>query len=779
MRSKTCALVVLSALTVCPLVGKADLTIVKDGEPVVVVVVADVNQKPVRPRAGIAQDDKSAAKILVEWVEKMSGAKLPIVDQVPAGKPAIYVGKAAVQAGLVLDDIDSPSNEGVRIVADDKRALIAGQNGISTVKAVCRFLEELGCCYFMDIGELGKVYPRTKTVTVKELDITEKPGFLLRTIWGSEWSGATLWKVWNGSGGVEMATGHSWSGYVPNKDAVYSEHPEYFALREGERRKGGWYCTSNPGVRKIFADNVIKAIQRGRKNPSISPDDGVGYCQCPICQGQDDPDSIEPSSGQVNITNRYCDFIDYVGREVAKVYPDSLLGFYCYADYTQAPTSGIKLSPNIVAWIAPIRYCRYHRIGQSGCPTREQLEEMIDGWANSADKIAYRTYNYNLAECVVPFTLWKVWKHDIPLLKEKGCIGMNLESLANWAIYGPHLYLSIRLSYDPSADADAIMDNFFTKFYGSGAGRFIKQYWEEIARAFEQMNCHTGSFYALHLVYTPEFIEKCDRILFKATVAAKNNKKYGERVRIVSEGLKNAKQYIQIRNAMNAGDFIKAKQVYDVLLARTEANDKAGWGNHYTVTYLKRFIGDHVLPGAALSAPPNKVLQRLPDEWKFTLDPEHKGEEKGYHKPRFRDRRWKTVATFSNPLDAQGFPDVKDVMWYRTTFDVPDKHGELLLHFSEVDGDTSVYVNGQKITGMIPKSRRVKKKDDKGKMIMVRETYMEQSDAFPKRRPFSINITDAAKPGKNVLAVRADHSKINELFLGGIVRPVLLIEKGE
>lgn len=46
-----------------------------------------------------------------------------------------------------------------------------------------------------------------------------------------------------------------------------------------------------------------------------------------------------------------------------------------------------------------------------------------------------------------------------------------------------------------------------------------------------------------------------------------------------------------------------------------------------------------------------------------------------------------------------------------------------------------------------------------------------------RRKPFEVNITDAVKPGENMVAVKIDHSKITELFLGGIIRPVLLIEK--
>jgi hypothetical protein len=63
----------------------------------------------------------------------------------------------------------------------------------------------------------------------------------------------------------------------------------------------------------------------------------------------------------------------------------------------------------------------------------------------------------------------------------------------------------------------------------------------------------------------------------------------------------------------------------------------------------------------------------------------------------------------------------------------------------EVDGDATIYVNGREV-GM--------------------------SDR--KRKPFTVDAAGALKAGENVIAVRADHSSITELFLGGIVRPVLL-----
>ena len=752
-RSVICAVFAIVALPTL----SAVMDLVVNGEAKVVIVVKEAIQNIDRSSAmksrkqrsgGFKCNDLTAANVLVDWIEKITDVRPDIVNRPLAGKPAILIGTAAVNAGLDLSHIGSPTKEGLRIISDGKtRVLVAGQNEASTVKAVCRFLEELGCRYFMD-NTLGEVYPRSKTVTVGRLNITEKPGLMLRKIWGSKWTGQTLWKVWNGFGGIPMSTGHAWGKYVDEN--LFETHPEYFALRNGRRKKGGWYCTSNPGLRKIFAEGVIST---GGFNPSVSPPDGTGYCQCENCRAQDDPGNVEPSSGGTSMTNRYVDFLNDVARQVEKTHSDWLLSFYCYADYTQPPTLNRKLSPNLVAWIAPIRYSRYHRIGSPSSPSRRQLADVIDGWAAAAERIAYRTYNFNLAECLVPFSKLSVWKHDIPYLKKKGCVGINLESLENWEIYGPHLYQSIRLAYNPSANSDVMMNDYFMKFYGPKAGPLMKAYWMSIDEAFANMKCESGSFFALHLVYSPQHLAKLSGLIQKASAVTGDDETYSARVAMTAHGLKNAVQYIRLREAMNRGDFAKAHQIYNELYSRNEAEMNKGYGNHYTLNYLKRFVGTHILAGAEATASPNKVLQVLPDRMKLAYDQAGEGVERGYFKPDFDDSTWAEVATYGNTLNAQGLPDVKSVMWYRTSVTVPSSHARLSLFFTEVDGQAvTVYVNGREVAALGREARR---------------------------KPFDVDITDAVKPGENTVAIRVDHRKITELSLGGIVRPILLVEKSQ
>jgi len=485
---RTLATGMLIVLMMCVAAPARGVDIVVDGKAQATIVVEGgapkVNGKAARGRG--AAGDAMAAEVLASWIKKMTGAELPIAAQAPADGAAIYVGQAAVKAGLKLDEIQSSTHEGLRVVCDGKRILLAGQNGTATVKAACRLLEELGCRYLMD-SPMGEVYPHMATLSVKEMDLREKPGLALRQMWGSNWSGDSLWKIWNGVGGAQYPQGHAWGAYVSK--GLFETHPEYFALRNGERKKGDWYCTSNAELRKVFAEGVMLALEKnGGVGASISPPDGTGYCECDKCRAQDDPQSIEPSSGHVSITDRYADFFNDVARRVKEKYPEAKLNFYCYADYTQAPTRGLKLEPNLVAWIAPLRYCRLHAIGNPICPSRVQLGEMINDWSKATGNIAYRTYNYNLAECTVPFSMVSIWEHDIPYLKEHGAIGINLETLPSWQIYGPHLYLSLRLAYDPAANADALLDDYMTKFYGSAAGPLMKRYWMDIDKAFAELH---------------------------------------------------------------------------------------------------------------------------------------------------------------------------------------------------------------------------------------------------------------------------------------------------
>jgi Domain of unknown function (DUF4838)/Beta-galactosidase jelly roll domain len=742
--------------------------LVKAGKPVAT-IVSDAKLEPKAPAKGKARrvepaGEALATRILVEWLKKITDADLPVADKAPADGPVIYVGQAAVRAGLKLDDINSPTREGVRIAIEEHRILIAGQSEPATVKAVCRFLEHLGCRYFMD-GPLGEVFPRAKDLSVQPTTIIEKPGLLMRNPKGPSWRGG-YWKEWNGAGGEEFHHQHSWGRYIPK--GTFAQHPEYFAMgADGKRKDGDWLCTSNPAVREMFANEVISVIKAGTKHPSISPPDGRGYCQCEKCKAQDDPTVIEPSSGTVSVSTRYADFFDDVAKRVAKVEPDSVLSFYVYADYTQPPTLGRKLSPNLCAVIAPIRYCRLHAMGDPHCPSRQQQVEMVDGWAKVATRLGYYNYMYNLADATLPMFKYTPCRSEFPALADRGLAYMTIEVLSNWHVYGPQIYLSLRLAYDPKADARAIMDDYFDKFYGPAA-KPMKAYWLAIDEATAKLDCHSGGFYGLAAAYTPELTRALRARIMDALAAADRDPDpvYMKRVGMASAGYDNVRDYQKICAAMAQGNFAAAKREYDGLVNRTEILVLNGKANpEYGTAYLRRFLLPAIDGGAKATAAPNKVAQVLPDQWRFTQDDADDGVKRNYHAADFDDSKWKLAATYSATLSCQGLRE-NSVLWYRTTFRAPDAKGKYALLFPEVDGLVTVYVNGKELepTAVLPAPAR-KKKAAAG------------APAVPRRAPFEVDVMSALRDGENVVAVRVDNRRISELFLGGLLRPVVLVQK--
>src|SRR5690606_26202092 len=104
-----------------------------------------------------------------------------------------------------------------------------------------------------------------------------------------------------------------------------------------------------------------------------------------------------------------------------------------------------------------------------------------------------------------------------------------------WELYAPHLYLSIRLSYDPTLNPWEIMADYWHKAYGPAAEPMMA-YWMTIDEAFAHIKSEAGSYHALHLVYTPERMAELDRLLSQAETLAAKDGQAAHRVNLARRG---------------------------------------------------------------------------------------------------------------------------------------------------------------------------------------------------------------------------------------------------
>ena len=140
----------------------------------------------------------------------------------------------------------------------------------------------------------------------------------------------------------------------------------------------------------------------------------------------------------------------------------------------------------------------------------------------------------------------------------------------------------------------------------------------------------------------------------------------------------------------------------------------------------------------------------LEGAWRFAADPPA-----GFGEPGFDDRHWSEIRVPSH-FEMEGFQSTQGVGGYRARFRPPAGEGRLRLRFEGVYSGAEVWLNGRRLA------------------------YHEGGAL-----PFELDITDAAKAGDNLLAVRVtQHTVVSDRLdkmseyadfpLAGIMRPVCL-----
>jgi beta-galactosidase/beta-glucuronidase len=138
-----------------------------------------------------------------------------------------------------------------------------------------------------------------------------------------------------------------------------------------------------------------------------------------------------------------------------------------------------------------------------------------------------------------------------------------------------------------------------------------------------------------------------------------------------------------------------------------------------------------------------EMIQVLPEQARFAVDPRDEGRFAGWQGPDFADRAWKTIPT-TTPFyvhghrDEQGYPYL-GALWYRLEVEVPAKAKgkKVFLYAPAVESEAWVWVNGKFIG------------------------HREYHEAYERPNPIDMDVTAALKPGeKNSVVVRV-HTSLN------------------
>ncbi|MGE5648119.1 MAG: DUF4838 domain-containing protein [Acidobacteriota bacterium] len=477
--------------------------------------------------AQASPSERRAAAELQSFLEKISGARLPVVTDDKAGRgPLILVGRSREldrrRAGI---DFAQLGPEGFALKTLGRDLAIAGGRERGTMYGVYAFLEKLGCRWFTP--EVSRI-PRLDDVPLPQLDETQKPSFEYREPYFSEaWD--TDWAARNRQNGNFMRLDESAGGrmaYYPFVHSFYemvppekyfAQHPEYFSLIDGERRVGrGQLCLTNPDVLRVSVDSVEKWIETHPEAGifSVSQNDWTGWCECDRCR------RVEEEEGGAH-SGPVLRFVNALAAEIEKKHPGKLIDTLAYW-YTEDPPAQARPRPNVRIRLCPIGVCEAHPY--ESCPRSAYFMRNLEAWSKITNQLYIWHYNTNFAHYLSPFPDFEELAADLPMYHRRGVVGVFLEGA-----YPPggggemselRAYVSARLLWDVKANANHAVDEFLQGVYGKAAPA-LREYYDLLHRQVREQ--HLYIFAPPGRIYSAAFVSEAEGLLDTAERAAEDD----------------------------------------------------------------------------------------------------------------------------------------------------------------------------------------------------------------------------------------------------------------
>ncbi len=513
-----------------------------------------------------------AANELADCVAEASGASVEIVTEPIEGMAAIHVGDTpyalAQSIELAGDSVDAFTIQ----FPESDSIVIVGATDSGTEFGVYDFLERFLGVRWLLPGEHGRDVPPQATITIPDEAVIDEPVFISRLMSGSR--GAQHdWAVRHGMHGTvqfhhNLRRLFHWETY---KDT----HPHFFPIIDGERyvptREEGWQpCFTAEGIVDEAIRNITQYFDEdpSRTSYSLGINDNRNFCQCEDCMAKISGE--ENFLGNVDYSDLYYEWCNEVVEGVLEHHPDKYFGLLAYNNVVEPP-NGITLHPRIIPYMTLDRMKWIHP------EIEEHGKQLTRDWAEVAETIGWYDYIYG-----TPYALPRYYPHKMAEYlrwgHEQGVQALYAEAYPNFG-EGPKLYIYLALNWDPDADVDALLDEWFERTCGPESAdalrsyyEFWEQFWTErildsawFSEGGQYLRFNTPTYLA---DVTPEEIAQCREWLEEAVANAGTDKQ-----RARGELLMRAFEYYEASAlAYPRAERIAAPETEEEALAQLESN---------------------------------------------------------------------------------------------------------------------------------------------------------------------------------------------------------------
>jgi len=446
--------------------GTEPLTVADDGRTKAVVIVT--------PAAG--KWEKQAASDLVQYVEQMTGARPALADTDAAAvaalktdAPMLIVGAAALKADPTLAQALAKVAKKDPVLRADaivlrrtgNRILLAGTNDDSHYYAAAELLRRWGCRWYLPTA-IGECIPKLKTLTVGDLDYAYAPPFEVRNYWIA-WNGPTdgqeeFTRRNFMNAGVGVPSGHAIGEYVkeliPKGKTVFDipiaedATADHIARKVAPKFAKGEYFSLGMEDGVYHSDSKLdRELQAGLKDKYFLAD---------------------------SLTDPFLTLYNKVADRLLKQYPasPSKIGFLAYGNLTIPPQRKMTAAKPLVAYLAAIDIDPIHGMDDPKSPPRQEYRDLMYRWAEVM-RGRVVIYDYDQGMLVwrdIPNPSIQAIRQDFKHYRKAGILGVSTESRNAIATTFLNLHVRGQLYWNPDADVDALLAEFYDRFYGPAAG---------------------------------------------------------------------------------------------------------------------------------------------------------------------------------------------------------------------------------------------------------------------------------------------------------------------
>ena len=427
--------------------------------------------------------EKMAAEELQFFLEKISGAKLPITAKInhESGK-RIYVGQSRPVKEL-LPGINWAILESDEIIlqTSENALILCGGRPRGTLYAVYEWLEKQGVRFFAPDETF---IPRKNTLPLENLNIRYAPKLKIREILYNQITDEVFavrmksnghWKKISfayGNHNQILGFCHTFDQLIPAKEFLATK-PEWFSLVNGKRVGGqlrGQLCLSNIEMRKELIKRAAKWLRKhpDQKIISVSQNDNGFFCTCPQCRNLDTAEGSPAAS--------IIQFVNIVAEELQKEFPDVIVETLAYT-YSRKPPKTIRPRENTLIRLCSIEANVNRPITD---PSNREFMNCLTGWEKISPRLGVWNYTANHTNAQILYPILPYLASDIKTYASRKVCYLFMEG-NHYTQYGDltelSVYLLSKLLWNPESNPTQLTKEFLSGYYKTAAP-YMEKYLE-------------------------------------------------------------------------------------------------------------------------------------------------------------------------------------------------------------------------------------------------------------------------------------------------------------